>query len=78
MLLRLLSFETVNRLILEEKGTPDLFSIKATGLRKVRLTRDNAYGLESMLHHVSSGFGMTVNRFNRLDSKLGWMIVTQT
>ena len=78
MLLRLLSFSTVNQLIQEEKGTPDLYSVKGMGRRKVKLTRDNAYGLESVLNHVSNGFGMTVNKFNRLDSKLGWVIVTQT
>ena len=78
MLLRLLTFNTVNQLIQEEKGTPDLFSVKGMGSGKVKLTRDNAYGLESVLYQVSNGFGMTPNKFNRLDTKLGWLIVTQT
>lgn len=78
MLLRLLSFSTINQLIQEEKGTPDLYSVKGMGLGKVKLTRDNAYGLEAALRHVSSGFGMTVNNFNRLNTRLGWVIVNQT
>ena len=77
MLLKLLSFNTVNQLIQEERGTPDLFSAKGTGPRSVKLTRDNAYGLEAALQQVCSGFGMTSADFSRLNSRLGWLIVTQ-
>ena len=78
MFIQLLSFSTIYKLIEDEKGTPDLYSVKGTGPQSVKLTRDNAYGLEKILHHVSSGFGMTLTDFNHLNTKLGWLIVSQT
>jgi hypothetical protein len=78
MFMQLLSFSTIYKLIEDEKGTPDLYSVKGTGPQSVKLTRDNAYGLEPVLHHVSSGFGMTLTDFKLLNTKLGWLIVTQT
>ena len=78
LLIQLLSFSTIYKLIQDEKGTPDLYSVKGTGPQSVKLTRDNSYGLETVLHHISSNFGMTLTDFNRLNTKLGWLIVTQT
>jgi len=78
MFIQLLSFSTIYKLIEDEKGTPDLYSVKGTGPQSVKLTRDSAYGLEKILHNVSSGFGMTLTDFELLNTKLGWLIVTQT
>ncbi len=78
MLVQLLSFSAIYELIQEEKGTPDLFSVKGTGRQSVKLTRDNSHGLEAALHHISSSFGMTLTDFDRLNTKLGWLIVIRT
>lgn len=77
MLLQLLSFNAVYKLLEEEKGTPDLYSVEGMGPQNVRLTRDDAYGLEAVLHHVSSDFGMSLSDFNRLNTNLGWVIVAR-
>ena len=78
MFIRLLSFSTIHQLMQDEHAPPDLYSVKGAGPRSVKLTRDNCYGLETVLRHVGNGFGMTLSDFNRLDTKLGWLIVTQT
>jgi hypothetical protein len=78
MFMQLLSFRTICKLIQDERGTPDLYSVKGAGPRSVKLTRDNSHGLETVLRHVNNGFGMTLGDFNRLDTKLGWLIVTRT
>ena len=78
MFIRLLSFSMIHQLIQDERATPDLYSVKGTGPRSVKLTRDNSCGLETVLRHVNNGFGMTLSDFNRLDTKLGWLIVTLT
>ncbi len=77
MFFQLMTFKTLSKLLRDDLGTPDLFSVKSLGPQRIILKRDDTYGLESVIQNLSCGHGMTYAGLNRLNNKLGWLVVTK-
>jgi hypothetical protein len=77
MFLKLVSLEKLRELIHDQRDMPDLYDVTHRGSHSVHLSRDNYEGLEPLVQHIATCFGMTIPHLQSLDNRLGWVLVSQ-
>lgn len=77
MFLKMVSFEKLRELIRDQREMPDLYDVTSRGSHSVHLSRENFEGMEPLVQHIATCFGMTVPHLQSLDSRLGWVLVNQ-
>lgn len=78
MFLQLVSLEKLRELIRDQMEMPDLYSIKSQDAHRVTVSRDNYNGMESLIQHIATCYGMNMLHLSSLDDRLGWVCVTQS
>jgi hypothetical protein len=78
MSLQLVSLKQLRELIREQIGMPDLYDVTSQGAHAVTVLRDNYNGMDSLVQHMATCFGMNRTHLNLLDERLGWVCVTQS
>ncbi len=77
MFLKLVSFEKLRALVRDQREMPDLYDVTSRGSHSVQLSRDNFEGMEPLVQHIATCFGMTAPHLQSLDNRLGWVLVHQ-
>jgi len=78
MFLKLVSLEKLRELIRDQRDMPDLYDVTSRGSHSVRLSRENYEGMEPLVQHIATCFGMTLPHLQSLDTRLGWVLVHQS
>jgi len=73
MFVKMISARTLFDIIEERRSMPDYYRLKSINDRTVRLTRDNACGLEAPLRNIGCGHSMTFRGLNKLAARVGWI-----